>query len=90
MAYHLKALGKMQRRAAIWILGAFKTFPSFGIEAIAGLMPINLYLQKLGGRSQPHTCKLPSSHLIQSLIDSQLNSNSGLDVVALDSLTNRQ
>ena len=41
----------MQRRAVIWILGAFKTFPSFSIEAIAGLMPINLHLQKLGGRS---------------------------------------
>jgi len=52
MMYHLKALGKMQRRAAIWTLGAFKTFPLYGIEAIAGLVPIKLYLQKLGGRSQ--------------------------------------
>ena len=51
MAYHLKALGKMQRRAAIWILGAFKMFPLFGIKAIVGLIPINLHLQKLGGRS---------------------------------------
>jgi len=90
IAYHLKALGKMQRRAAIWILGAFKMSPSFGIEAIAGLMPINLHSQKLGERSQLHTCKLPPSHLIRSLIDLQLNSDSGLDVVALDSLTNRQ
>ena len=69
MAYHLKALGKMQRRAAIWILGAFKISSSFGIEAIAGLMPINLHLQKLGERPQLCTCKLPPSHLIQSLID---------------------
>jgi len=69
MAYHLKALGKIQRRAVIWILGAFKTSPSFGIEAIVGLMPINLHLQKPGGRSQLHTCKLPPSHLIRSLID---------------------
>jgi len=52
MSYHLKALGKMQRRAVIWILGAFKTSPSYGIEAIAGLVPIKLHLQKLGGRSQ--------------------------------------
>ena len=51
IAYHLKVLGKMQRRAAIWILGAFKTFPSYGIEAIAGLILIKLHLQKLGGRS---------------------------------------
>ena len=90
MAYHLKALGKMQRRAAIWILEAFKTSPLFSIEAIARLMPINLYLQKLGGMSQLCTCKLPPSYLIWLLIDSQLNSNSGLNAVALNSLTNRQ
>jgi len=53
-------------------------------------MSINLYLQKLGGRSQLRTCKLPPSHLIQLLIDSRLNFNSGLDAVALDSLTNKQ
>jgi len=52
MSYHLKILGKMQRRAIIWILGAFKTSPSFGIEAIVGLIPIKLHLQKLSGRSQ--------------------------------------
>jgi len=50
--YPLKMLGKMQRRAAIGILEAFKTSLSFGIEAIAGLIPINLHLQKLSGRSQ--------------------------------------
>ena len=44
MAHHLKTLGKMQRRTAIWILGAFKMFPSYGIEAIVGLIPINLHL----------------------------------------------
>jgi len=33
----------MQRRAAIWILGAFYTLPSFGIEVIAGLIPIYLH-----------------------------------------------
>jgi len=52
MAYHMKILNKMQRHAAIWILGAFKTSPSYSIEAIAGLIPIKLHLQKLGGRSQ--------------------------------------
>jgi len=64
MTYHLKALGKMQRRAAIWILGAFKTSPSYGIEAITGLVPIKLHLQKLGGRSQLQAHKLPPNHLV--------------------------
>jgi len=70
MAYHLKILGKMQRRAAIWILGAFKTSPSYSIEALADLIPINLHLQKLGGQSQLQAYRLPSNHLICSLIDS--------------------
>jgi len=51
LAYPLKALGKMQRRAAIWILGAFKTSPMEGIKAIAGLIPIKYHSQKLRGRS---------------------------------------
>ena len=42
----------MQRRAALWIVGAFKISPSLGVEAIAGLIPINLHLQKLSSRSQ--------------------------------------
>jgi len=44
MTYHLKVLGKMQRRAAIWILEAFKISPLYGIKAIAGLVPIKIYL----------------------------------------------
>jgi len=52
LSYPLKMLGKMQRRAAIWILGTFKMSLSFGVKAIADLIPINLHLQKLSGRSQ--------------------------------------
>ena len=63
---------------------------SYGIKAIVGLIPINLHLQKLGGRSQLHTSKLLPSHLIHSLINSRLNSDSYLNIVTLNSLTNRQ
>jgi len=87
----LKILGKMQRRAAIWILGAFKTSPSYGIEVIVGLIPIKLHLQKLGSRFQLRASKLPPNHLLHSLIDSQLShSSSHFSPVALDSLTNQQ
>jgi len=48
----MKILGKMQRRAAIWILGAFKTSSTEGIKAIAGIIPIKFHLQKLARRSQ--------------------------------------
>jgi len=40
----------MQQRAALWIAGAFQISSSLGIEAIAGLVPIHLYLKKLYGR----------------------------------------
>ena len=50
LSYPLKILGKMQRRATIWILGAFKISPVKGIEAIAGLIPIKLHLQKFMGK----------------------------------------
>jgi len=60
-AYSLKLLGKMQRRAAIWILEAFKTSLSFGVEAITGFIPINLHLKKLSGRSQLQAYSLPSN-----------------------------
>ena len=90
MAYHMKILNKMQRRAVIWILGAFKTFPSYGVEAIAGLIPIKLYLQKLGGRSQLWVYKLPYNHLLCSLIDLNLNLSSNFKSTVLDLLTNWQ
>jgi len=50
--YPLRALEKMQRRAAIWILEVFKTSPQEGIETIAELIPIKLHFKKLGGRVQ--------------------------------------
>jgi len=40
----MKILGKMQRRAAIWIVGAFKTLLTEGIEAITGIIPIKFHL----------------------------------------------
>jgi len=36
----------------IWILEAFHTSPTMGLEAIADLILIELYLQKLSGRNQ--------------------------------------
>jgi len=64
----MKILGKMQRRATIWILGTFKTSPSEGIEAIAGLINIKYHLQKLAGRSQIRSAALPANHLIRTFI----------------------
>jgi len=69
----MKILGKMQRRATIWVLGAFKTSPIEDIKAIAGLIPIKFYLQKLTSRSQLHPLALPVSYLIRTLMDDPSN-----------------
>ena len=45
--YHLNILRKMQRRATLWITGVFRTSPTLGVKAIAGLVPIYLHLKKL-------------------------------------------
>ena len=46
LVYPLKKL-KIQRIATIWITEAFHTSFTAGIEAIVGLIPIHLHLQKL-------------------------------------------
>jgi len=67
--YHMKILNKMQRRAAIWILGAFKTSLSEGIETIAGIIPIKYHIQKIAKRSQLCLFKLPNNHILRNLLD---------------------
>jgi len=69
LSYPMKMLGRMQRRATIWILRAFKMSLSFGVEAIARLIPINLYLQKLSRRSQLCAHSLPKNHILHSLME---------------------
>ena len=89
-SYHMKILNKMQRRAAIWILGAFKTLPSEGIEAIAGIIPMKFYLQKITKRSQIRPFKLPINHILRSLMDDLPPSSTISNPHKIGSLTNRQ
>jgi len=81
----MKILNKMQRRAAIWILGAFKISPSEGIEAIAGIISIKFHLQKLAERSLIHLFKLPANHIIRDLMDDLLHQNKGPNTHAVGS-----
>jgi len=69
LSYPLKELNKMQRRAAIWILGAFHILSSFGIKAIIGLIPIHLYLQKLSSRSPLRAHSLLYNYIFRSLLE---------------------
>src|SRR5882757_8245025 len=63
----LKNLNSMQRRAALWITGAFRTSPNVGVEAIAGLIPIHLHLCKLSQRSCMRMLTLHPNHGLHSL-----------------------
>ena len=86
----MKILNKMQRRTAIWILGAFKTSPTEGIEVLAGLIPIRFHLQKIAKRSLIRPFKLPANHILKNLLNDNpppLKSNNSHNI---GSLTNRQ
>jgi len=80
----------MQRRAAIWILGAFKMSLSEGIEAIAGIIPIKFHLQKLTRRSQICPFKLPTNHILRELMDESPILSNKPNPHTVSSLTNRQ
>ena len=90
LSYPMKILGKMQRKAAIWILGAFKTSPMEGLEAITGLIPIKSHLHKLMGRSQLRSASLPENHLIKTLMDDPLNTCLNSLPNSINFLTDRQ
>ena len=90
LLYHMRILDKMQRRAAIWILKAFKTLPSEGIEAIAGIIPIRFHLQKIARRLQIHPFKLPTNHILRELMDDLPLSSNNTNLHTIGSLSNHQ
>ena len=90
MSYHMKTLDKMQRRAAIWILGTFKTSLTEGIEAIVRIILIKFYLQKLTKRSQIWPFALPTNHIIRDLMDDLPNSLKKPNLHSVRSLINQQ
>ena len=65
----MKILNKIQRRATIWILGAFKTLPLESIEAIAGIISIKFHFQKIAKRLQICSFKLSANHILRNLLD---------------------
>ena len=64
-------LAAMQCKAALWILGAFCTSLTGGIEALAGLIPIYLHLKKLVKQSCLRAATLPSPHALISLLSAR-------------------
>ena len=64
--------------------------PTEGFEAIAGLIPIKLYLQKLASRSQLHSTALPENHIIKTLMDDPLNTHYKPPSHSINTLTDCQ
>jgi hypothetical protein len=60
-------LTKMQHRTALWITGAFCTSPVGRVGALAGLIPINLHLQKLAAQSSYRIVTLSPTHPLPAL-----------------------
>jgi len=86
----MKILNKIQRRAATWILGAFKTSPLEGIEALAGLMPIRFHLQKISKRLLIRSLKLLDNHILKNLLNDDPPSVKLSNPHNIGSLTNCQ
>ncbi|PPQ92618.1 hypothetical protein CVT25_007818, partial [Psilocybe cyanescens] len=58
----------MQRSAALWITGAFRTSPTGGVEALAGLPPINLLLRRLSERADYWFATLTPTHPVRAFL----------------------
>ena len=56
---------------ALWILGTFYISPTLDIEAIAGLIFIHLYLQKLNSRFHLRAHSLPLNHIIKLILETR-------------------
>ncbi|CAA7263695.1 unnamed protein product [Cyclocybe aegerita] len=57
----------MQRKAALWITGAFCTSPTGGLEALAGLIPVHLMLKKLATCAVYRVATLSDTHPLRSM-----------------------
>jgi len=68
----------MQCKAALWVLGAFCTSSTGGIEALADLIPIYLYLKKLVKWSCLKAATLPSQHVLMCLLSAHNSKNTYL------------
>ena len=90
LSYPLKVLRNIQRRATLQILEAFLISPSFGIKAIAGLIPIYLNIQKLDGRFQLKAHSLPTNHIIKSLLEARPSDNVKTHCLLLEGLMPKQ
>ncbi|CAA7267347.1 unnamed protein product [Cyclocybe aegerita] len=64
----MNQLKRMQRKAALWITGAFRTSPTGSLEALAGLIPVHLMLKKLATCAVYRVATLSDTHPLCSMM----------------------
>ncbi|PPQ86731.1 hypothetical protein CVT25_012927, partial [Psilocybe cyanescens] len=64
----LHHLSTMQQSAALWITGAFRTSLTSGVEALAGLPPINLLLHHLSEQADYRFAILTPTHPVRAFL----------------------
>ncbi|CAA7271403.1 unnamed protein product [Cyclocybe aegerita] len=62
----------MQWKAALWIMGAFRTSPTGSLEALAGLIPVHLMLKKLVMHAVYRVATLSDTHPLHSMMGKRL------------------
>ena len=65
----MKQLVAIQRLAVLWITSCFRTSPTGGTEALAGLLPMHILLKRLAACSCTHTATLGHFHPIRVLLE---------------------
>jgi len=80
----------MQRKAAFWILGAFQTYLSLDIEAIVGLIPIYLHIQKLNSKFHLRVHSLLANHITKFLLEARPMDDSKAHQILLEWLMLKQ
>ncbi|CAA7268136.1 unnamed protein product [Cyclocybe aegerita] len=68
----MNQLKRMQRKAALWITGAFRTSPTGSLEALAGLIPVHLMLKKLATCAVYRVATLSDTHPLCSMLGERL------------------
>ena len=80
----------MQCRVTLQIIEAFHTLPTWGVEAIAKLIPIHLHLDKVSRKHHLRIVSLPKQHTLNLLLNSQYLKKTKLHYISMDNLTSIQ
>ncbi|KDR64812.1 hypothetical protein GALMADRAFT_149278 [Galerina marginata CBS 339.88] len=86
----VKLLSQMQRKAALWITGAFSTSPGPGVEALAGLLPIHLLLERMATHGILRAGTFSETHPVRSFLTGHMLGKATPHPLSVQLMTRRQ